>query len=281
MNRRSVLALFGVTSLPFSGCLGGSGETNTATETPTPTSNGTETETPTSNETEILREDSVYVENFDDDPYRLRLKITKEGTEEVILNNKYELPAERGIEIPEVGHEQQTYSVKVVIEDGPRGTYEWTIDDCDFNNGEDTALGIQIKDGHVNFLTNDCDVVSVGYELTYSYHQRYIIEEETETATEQPAPSIRLQVFFKTDLKATLALERLTDNEIVFQETEEYVDGERINLTSEFEANTNYRFTITNTEDEIIWERGIYDYEGYVLEVRSKTEVEVVNHVEY
>lgn len=104
---------------------------------------------------------------------------------------------------------------------------------------------------------------------------------ETETPTEQAAPSIRLQVLFDATVTATLTLERLTDNEVIFQESKEYADGESVNLTDQFEPNTDYRFSISNADGKTIWDREIGDYEGYVLEVKSKTKVEIESHTEY
>lgn len=182
MKRRMFLTAIEITvTAIFAGCLSGESEPKGGNHTDdteqSPTEDQAEETEVSPTKTEIPRVDSIYIENFDEILHRFRLEVTEKNTDNLILNNRYEVPAESGMEIPAIGREQQTYSVKVVIEDGPRRTYGWTVGDCDFNNGGDTALGVRMQDGDVNFLTNDCDAVSVGYELTYSNHRRYIIEE--------------------------------------------------------------------------------------------------------
>lgn len=81
-------------------------------------------------------------------------------------------------------------------------------------------------------------------------------------------------------MEATLTLERLSDGEIVYEETKEYKNKETVNLTDEFDADTDYRFTIVNANGEQIFDRGIGDYEGYTLSVESGNKVEVMSHEE-
>lgn len=91
---------------------------------------------------------------------------------------------------------------------------------------------------------------------------------------------MRLKVRFKVTMEATLTLKRLSDDRVIYEETKEYNKSNTVNLTEEFEANTDYRFTILNANDKPIFDRDIYNYEGYVLSVVSRNEVEVVEHEE-
>lgn len=171
MKRRDVLGVTGVVfGAGFAGCsskgLGPDGPAGTGERTQSPAGS------------DDRREDSIYIENFDGRSYRLTLTVVAESTDETVLENRYDVPSEQGLEIPDIGREGQTYTVTAVVEDGPVEAYEWEVRDCEFDDGQDTALGVRLEDAEVTFLTNDCDAVSVGYELAYSDHTLYVVEEE-------------------------------------------------------------------------------------------------------
>lgn len=117
-------------------------------------------------------------------------------------------------------------------------------------------------------------------ETTIETLTKTTTETSTETTTEQTAPSTRLKVWFEVTMEATLTLERLSDGKVVYEETKKYRNKDTVNLTDEFEPDTDYRFTILNANDEQIFDRGIGDYEGYVLSVESENKVEIINHEE-
>lgn len=102
----------------------------------------------------------------------------------------------------------------------------------------------------------------------------------TEHTTEQTAPSTRLKVRFETSLEAKLTLKRLSDDEVVYEEKRPYQKSDTVNLSGNFEADTDYEFTISNESGEKIFERTVYDYEGYTIAVLSKDEAEVESHEE-
>ena len=113
--------------------------------------------------------------------------------------------------------------------------------------------------------------------------------ETTETATstrttretsEELTPWTRLKVRFEVTMEAALRLERLPDAKVVYEERREYTNGETVDLSQEFDPDTDYRFTISNLGGEPIFDLKIYDYEGYELAVVSENEVEIVNHEE-
>lgn len=102
----------------------------------------------------------------------------------------------------------------------------------------------------------------------------------TERTTEQTAPSTRLKVRFETSMEAELTLKRLSDDEVVYEETRAYQKYDTVNLSGNFEADTDYKFAIFNESGEKIFERTVYDYEGYTIAVLSEDEAEVESHVE-
>ena len=113
-------------------------------------------------------------------------------------------------------------------------------------------------------------------ETTENQTETTTLTKTTSKTTERHTPSMRLEIRFKVNMKTTLILKRLSDDIVIYENTKEYKSSDAVDLSEEFEADTDYRFTILNANDKQIFDRVIYNYEGYVLSVVSENEVEIV-----
>ena len=123
------------------------------------------------------RRDSIFVENEDERTYEGRL--TVERDDEALLDARYEVPPETGLEIPDVGAVGYRYAVTATFAD-QTVEHEWEVRRCERDDGtpyrgDNTDLGVAIIDGSLGVASNDCNALSYGINLDLEYvdHEEY------------------------------------------------------------------------------------------------------------
>lgn len=138
MNRRTVLAS---TAAALTGSLVGCVGTTTESETPTPT----RTERPATPH-------SLYVMNYTTTTDIARVRVL-DGDGTAVVDGRYELPSERGIEFGDIGGWERTYTVALAIDGIALEPVTWETPSCEAI--EEAPRGS--RDGHVRVREDDTD----------------------------------------------------------------------------------------------------------------------------
>lgn len=181
MDRRLfVLCTTSAISTALAGCLGGDGDDNVpenteATDSPDESSEYQYDES---------RQDSVFVENMEAREAVVDVLMEHTADSEVVINNTYRVPAETGLEIPDIATVEAEYDVTAIYDETTE-EYNWTVLTCAHEDGPEaggeTALGIEVDeryDGNLGIYLTDCDESGAGErgELTYDNHEDYVID---------------------------------------------------------------------------------------------------------
>lgn len=110
-------------------------------------------------------------------------------------------------------------------------------------------------------------------------------EDSTSTATTSPqgteTPGKRLSVLSVVDgpLNVTMKLVDLSTDDEVYNRTLTFERREKVSLDDHFAQEANYQFVLS-IDNNVVFEREIYDYEGYDLVIRSRDSVDIESHWE-
>ena len=174
MNRRNVLALGATTVIGFAGCLDTLDPRDPRDETD-PWA-GVEPRYPTDREVPSdASTHHLFVENANEDLPVITLTVVRVGDDELIWRNTYQMPDERGFEIPDLLVDGRTYKITLAFENGDRTTTERAVEPCPHEGGS-RNVGAWIENGDVTFHQDSCDEIHVGASLPIGPHERFIVE---------------------------------------------------------------------------------------------------------
>lgn len=97
--------------------------------------------------------------------------------------------------------------------------------------------------------------------------------------TESPQPRLTIRSVADTTLAVKFKLFHLSGNCEAYDRTHTFGRLDEVTLDRHFTPGTDYRFEL-RIDDTVVFERIIYSYEGYVLAIRSREEVDIVEYVE-
>lgn len=148
MNRRTFLAAAGVT--PFVGCVGTTESPGSETTTSEPESEPTTT-----------KPHDLYIVNYTTTTEIATVHVRDEDG--IVVDGRYELPSERGIEFADIGAWEMTYTVELTIADTALGPLTWETESCEAI--EEAPRGS--RDGYVQVRGDETD----GHEATVAVGQ--------------------------------------------------------------------------------------------------------------
>lgn len=107
----------------------------------------------------------------------------------------------------------------------------------------------------------------------------------TSTVTTQPqgteTPSKRLSIKSVVDstVNVNMKLVDLSTDDEVYNRTHTFDRRDEVSLDDHFERGANYQFVLS-IDNDVLFDRPIYSYEGYALVIRSRHSVEIMEHAE-
>lgn len=102
------------------------------------------------------------------------------------------------------------------------------------------------------------------------------------TITETTVDPVEPRLLIRCSASKVTVLMTLLDwdtNETEFERSYSLESGDEIELDSHIEQGADYLFRIT-VEGDIIYDRPLFDYESYILDIKSKKKVEIVQYAE-
>lgn len=162
MNRRSFLTTAGLTiSVPIVGCVQAPGTEGTQPK---------ETTDPGTQTTDSEGTHDLFVENYTEDTLTADIRVTRDDGN-VLVEGRYELPNQRGIEFDDLAAWERSYTVNVAVTPADETTFEWKTSKCGPGSetpgsGGSRAATVRIEgssgeDGKydISLLVDQCDAL--------------------------------------------------------------------------------------------------------------------------
>lgn len=101
----------------------------------------------------------------------------------------------------------------------------------------------------------------------------------SETTYAQPKTRLKIRSSAETEHRFSFRLEHHETKEVAYDAKKTIAPNGFVRLDEAFSPGVDYQFTISHKNHEI-FSLVIYSYEGYILDIKSNTEVKVARHVE-
>jgi len=103
--------------------------------------------------------------------------------------------------------------------------------------------------------------------------------DKTTNPTAAPSKRLIIKSTVEDAVELTIKLTELSSNNIVHDRKIEFSRGDEINFNNYFAPGEDYRLKIRRNDD-VLFDKTIYDYEGYVLVLRTRNSIEIERHYE-
>lgn len=184
MNRRRLLRTAGAAiPVAIAGC------TDLAAG-PGTTGDGGDNERPDHDpDSEQADEQSLFVENLDDESHRVVVDVTHQTESTVLFEGTYEIPDERGIEFRRAVAWGARFDVSITVSSESTETFEWHIESCPGPMAEDGESenpdgsrngSVRIHDDveEFSFVVDSCDALH-GNEVSIGRAADFEVEESS------------------------------------------------------------------------------------------------------